>query len=119
VSVTAEIPKQDWARFLEDFSRRHQGWLVRIDDELPDKKTSPEGLPLEAVIRQLDGEADTLSVVVRQEGRPQGHLLHTISAPAALQIEDRESGQEKRLLVRSAEDRRTVVSLRRVVLPPV
>jgi hypothetical protein len=118
--TSTEIPKQDWGRFLDDFSRRHQGWLVKIEGELTDRgEASPQDLPLEAVTRQLDGQQDALAVVMRQEGRPQAHLIHSVGAPSALQVEEHDSGAEKRLLVRSAKGRTTVVRLHRAILPPV
>lgn len=45
--VEKEIERNDWGRFLEEFTLAHDQWLVSVDDE-------GEALPLEGLIARDD-----------------------------------------------------------------
>jgi hypothetical protein len=65
-----EIPRQEWARALEQFSRRHRGWLASV--------ANAAQAPLGSV--EMDGE--TLVICLR------GAAALRIEAPTALRMDD-------------------------------
>jgi hypothetical protein len=120
VTASTEIPAQEWSRFLEEFSRRHQGWLVYVEGDgtdLPPEVGTLKDPQLEAITAQLSGKDSAISVVVRTKRVPPGHTLYSIPSPSSLRVEEHGNGTEKRLIIGS-QDHRRCIRLRQVVRPP-
>lgn len=117
ITVKTEIPHREWSVFLENFSREHQGWLVRIEPRGAGSSNTAQfnGLPLEALTIQLDGDEETVSVMVRNDKTAHRHTLHTIAHPKRIQVEEPAGTNDKRVHVDSREAR-TVVALQAVPL---
>jgi hypothetical protein len=113
VTASTEIPTQEWSHFLEEFSRRHQGWLVDLEGDGTETLADHE---LEAITAQLSGKEPAFSVVVRNRRLPPGHSIYSIPTASMLRVEDG-NGTEKRLIIESP-DRRWCIRLRQVVRPP-
>jgi hypothetical protein len=115
--AAVEIAKKDWDRFLEEFSHRHQGWLVEVQPVPSGEMQNLQALPLEAMSRHVNGEEEAFVIFVQNQDLPHGHLVRSIPEPSRLEVEDRGGGDEKTLRVTSANGS-TVVRLQRVIRPP-
>jgi hypothetical protein len=80
---TVEVPQKDWARTLNEFSARHQGWLVSLDVIGPTLGVQPQirgGVTAESGLR---GSAITISAA-RFDGE---QITHLIPSAARVRIE--------------------------------
>ncbi|MBC8102326.1 MAG: DUF5335 family protein [Cytophagales bacterium] len=85
--ATHEIPQSDWEKYLSDFSERHRGALVTIEDV--DPMSSPvietRDLPFVSIGYDADGAdgAGIIELVLGATGGGHGKT-HAIPAPKAV-----------------------------------
>jgi hypothetical protein len=114
-----EIPRKQWSKFLEEFTKDHQGWLTTVEKHGADSGALTEAveLPLEGIMLNLKGRQEALSLVVGKKDLPHGHLLHSIETVSEIKLEESSPDADKALHVRSTDGRTTIVRFRRVVTP--
>lgn len=98
-----EIPRDQWARFFDDLSRRFEGRPVTIEAYQSDTGAQDEVLELPLVGISADRKgtrAGTIEVIVGT--RPDDHLTHTISAPTRVRIQEGPGGAPAALEIGSA-----------------
>ena len=113
-----EIPREEWAEFLDSFSRQHEGWLVTVEvlgAEIG-AQVEAEGKPLAGITAELKGGGeDSISISVGLTAAER--VTHHIGAPRHLRIEQAENGADMALQIESAEGVTTLVRLRSAMLP--
>ena len=114
--VTREIPREEWPRFFDEFSRRHRGWLVSIEI------FGALGAQVEANQRPLNGivaeERKGSFVIEILTGSALGETLtHTVARPTRVQVEETGEGAEAAVQIESKDEGRTLVRFRAVALP--
>ena len=80
--ATHDIPRENWATFLDEFSRTHTGALVTVEtvDAQSDPRIEAKALPLGGLtFENKDGEGDTISLLLGAETADQ--MTHTITGP--------------------------------------
>src|ERR1051326_9326395 len=84
-----EIPHADWSRFVREFSRDHQGWLIEIEQRGAETGTHADvqASPLEGLTLHLDGSDEVLSIIGRGEDGPHKHLLYSVASPVRITLE--------------------------------
>jgi hypothetical protein len=108
VVSTLEIPRESWGKFLETFSRRHQGWFIRL--ETSDRVTgedvfSPETL-LESVELDLEDEkSPRINVIARLDNKVFKHILFL---PSRLILEWADHDRELSLHVTTVNTETTI-----------
>lgn len=109
-----EIPYPEWRRFFQDFSRSHQGWLVRIAERGADAGIldKAQDLPLIDVTLHLEGPEQTVSITVRKDPFPHGQFIHCVASPMRVTLEENGEHQDAKLHIASASDVATVVAFR-------
>ena len=78
--MTLDIPREKWAQFFSDLSKRRFGWTTRIEvmnDEIGDQVLS-ENLPLNGITFEQTGDETTIEIAV---GENMTHQSHTIVNP--------------------------------------
>jgi hypothetical protein len=113
-----EIPREEWAEFLDSFSRQHEGWLVTVEvlGEEIGAQVEAKGKPLEGITAELKGGGDD-SITITMGLAPAEHVTHNITAPTHVRIEQAENGADMALQIESAEGATTLVRLRSAMLP--
>lgn len=91
---TLEIPKEKWADFLNDLSRRRFGWEAKVEVLSPDvgDQLLAGGLPLNGVtLEEKDGAA---SIDISVGETPDQHQTHRLAEPVAVRflLADRPEG---------------------------
>ncbi len=92
--MTLDIPKEKWAQFFSDLSKRRFGWTTRIEvmnDAIGDQVLS-ENLPLNGITAEQNGDDTTIEIAV---GVNTTHQSHTIVNPIKvgfLGIDERAGG---------------------------
>ncbi len=115
--MTSEIPRQEWGRFLDEFSRRHAGWLVTIERSDPGK--SPQALardvPLAGITAEFHGDHPRAIEIIA--GPRDGEINHRIAEPTRLSLSRTPEGADESIEAESADQTRTLVRFRSAVLP--
>ena len=115
---TEDIPRTEWAPFLDAFSRQHEGWLTTIE-----VVTSGLGAHREVRDKPLTGitedrkRGDAASVTVSAGERPEDHVTHVIERPSRVALELTEEGAHKGLRIESENGEMTLVLFRAPALP--
>ena len=112
------IPSEEWKDFLEAFSRRHQGWLVRI--EIYDLETGEDvGSPFWPLHRvELDTEDPNnlrINVTVDSDRKLIKHILFR---PCRVTLQLAADGADESLNIQSLNTS-TTIRFRAAVVPDV
>jgi hypothetical protein len=112
---TSEIVQGEWKAFFDSFSRRHAGWLVRLDVLGSEVGAQHEVVdsPLMGITSDVPGQR-TVHVHV---GRGTEHVTHTINDVANVRLEQSDEGADAALQIESADGTTTLLQFRSVVLP--
>ena len=92
--MTLDIPKEKWAQFFSDLSKRRFGWTTKIEvmnDSIGDQVLS-ENLPLNGITSEQIGDETTIEIAV---GANTTHQSHTIVNPGKvgfLGVDERAGG---------------------------
>ena len=113
-----EIPREEWAEFLDSFSRQHEGWLVTVEVLGADigAQVEAEEKPLGGITAELkEGGQRSISITVGRT--PEEHVTHNITSPTHVRLEQAESGANMALQIESSDGATTLVRLRSAMLP--
>jgi len=110
------IPLEEWKEYLEAFSRRHQGWLVRIEihDLQTGEDVGSQFWPLHSV--ELDTEdANNMRINVTVDS---DHKLikHVLFRPCRVALQLAPDGADESLNIQSLNTS-TTIRFRAAVLP--
>ncbi len=115
---TQEIPRQEWNKFFDSFSRQHQGWLATLEifgAEIGAQQEAHE-LPLEGVsIASGTNEPEAIAISIGKS--PENHLSHTIVKPARVWLEQTDEGANAALEIESEDETKTLLRFRSPVPP--
>ena len=81
--MTLNLPKEKWAQFFDDLSKRRFGWTTKIEvmnDSIGDQVLS-ENLPLNGITVEQKGDQSTIEISV---GEDTTHQSHTIVNPTKI-----------------------------------
>ena len=106
------VPRTEWYRFFDGFSRRHEGALatVRVLDPRLGSQIEARDLPLEGIVSCADARGP-ISIHLGRSG--DRNLEHEIASPRQIWVELSELGAEEAIAVISEDGTRTIVELAR------
>jgi hypothetical protein len=110
---TQEIPREKWTKFLDTFSRQHEGWLVTLEVLAADIGAQQEAsnLPLEGITAtSTDDESQSIAINVGKTS--EDHVTHTITEPTRIWLEQTSEGANAALEIESADDVKTLLRFR-------
>jgi hypothetical protein len=111
-----EIPREQWISFLDDFSKRHAGWVVTMEvlgSDLGDQEESAV-LPLVGISADVKDGENRIEVMVG--GRPDANLTHIIDGAKRVLLTQSEAEQHDAVEIESDDGTRTLLHFRYV--PP-
>jgi hypothetical protein len=111
------IPREEWLRALNGFTRCHDGWLVSLDI-IPPQGTPQrefENLPLLGVSTDRLDHDGTLAISVSRSRSE--HLTHIVHSVERLSIERTAAGADAALWIDAQDGTRTVLRFRVAALP--
>lgn len=111
-TITREIPRGEWIEFFEDFSRRHRGWIVTLQESGGDIGIQEETfrLPLVAITADLKDHENRLAVILG--GKPDADMNHFIDRPVRVWARSADLEQYDALEVESEGGRKTRLQFR-------
>jgi len=109
------IPQRYWAAFLRSFSRKHRGWLVRMetDGHAGEAGVRARDIALTSIALEPKPPDGEISILL---GGP-GGLTHWIDRPEAIELEENEEGADRALAIRSDDGSKTVLRFGSAALP--
>ena len=106
------VPRSEWFRFFDAFSRRHQGWATTVSVLSPKLGSQVEArdMPLEGIVVSA-GATGSISLHLGS-APPRSNIEHEIEDPRQVWVELSEEGAEEALDVESQDGTKTVIHLR-------
>lgn len=115
---TKQIPKEEWGRFFDNFSRRHEGWLVTLEilgAEIGAQVEARE-LPLEGIVDEWD-EIKGNEIMIMVGTKPDDHVTHTIGNATQVSLEQSDGGADVALAIGSADGTTALLRFTSPMLP--
>jgi hypothetical protein len=112
---TKEIQKNEWPKFFDNFSSKHQGWSVTLEifgTELGAQVQERE-LALVGIVDEWD-EIHGNRIVIMFGEKPDDHVTHSIEGATEVSLEQTEGGEDVALAIKSADG---VMALLRFLSP--
>ena len=115
---TLDIPRAEWAPFLDTFSRQHERWLTTVE-----VVTAGLGVHREVRDKPLTGISEdrrrdgATSISISAGERPEDHVTHVISRPSRVALELTDEGAHKGLRIESEDGETSLVLFRSPALP--
>ncbi len=105
-----EIPRQDWIRFCNDYSRDHEGWMATVEVKGGDVGDHVEArdMPLRGVTFEEKG-TDKGSIQIYLDQGSNKNETHTISQPTHVFVNHDARGEQ--LEVHAADGTKTLLQL--------
>lgn len=115
---TREIPKNEWTKFFDSFSRKHEGWLVNLEIFGPEigAQVEQQHLALEGITDEWD-EVGGNTIMIMTGAKPDDHITHSITHPTAVSLEQTDEGADAALAIKSNDGTTTLLRFRSAVLP--
>lgn len=111
-----QVPRSEWFRFFEEFSRRHDGWLVTVRVLHPSVGSQVEArdLPLAGIVSRADASGP---ISLHLGTTVERNIEHEILSPRQVWVEISDRGAEEALGVVSEDGTKTIVEFRARALP--
>lgn len=113
---TTEIPREQWASRLTEFTVVHDGWLVSLDVFGGELGAQHEivNLPLIGVAAERSGSEDRVAISVARA--PGEHFTHVVHGVTRIWLQS-ENAADAAIELESSDGLRTVLRLRVAALP--
>jgi hypothetical protein len=115
---TQEIPKNEWIEFFDNFSRRHEGWLVSLEVFGPEigAQVEERELALEGITHEW-AETEGKTITIMTGVKPDDHITHSVTSPTSVSLEQTDEGADAALAIKSGDGLTTLLRFRSAVLP--
>jgi len=114
--VTREIPPGEWKEFFDEFTRRHEGWLVTVENfgELGAQVAAHER-PLKGIF--AEGRTGSPAIEILTGDSPDETLTHVVAHPSRVRVEETAEGAESAVEIQSRDEGTTLIRFRATALP--
>jgi hypothetical protein len=111
-----QVPRSEWSGFFQEFSRRHDGWLVTVRVLHPKIGSQVEvrDLPLEGIVSRADARGP---ISLHLGATAERNVEHEIPSPREVWVEISDRGAEEALEVLSDDGTKTILEFRVPALP--
>jgi hypothetical protein len=116
--ITREIPKNEWPTFFDNFSRKHEGWLVDLEILGPHIGAQVEGrdLTLEGITDECD-DAVGNTIIIMTGLKREEHITHSVTRPTEVNVEQTDDGADATLAIKSEDGTIALLRFRSPMLP--
>ena len=112
--LSREIPREQWIRFFDDFSKQHEGWIVTwevLGSDIGDQEKTKR-LPLVGITADVKGDKPRIDVMVG--GRLDAHVSQIMEAPKRVWFKEPEEVGHEAIEVESEDGKVTLVTFSHV-----
>lgn len=114
--ATQQIPKRYWTTFLQSFSRKHTGWLVRLETRSPGATSETQAREIALTSITLEPKPpDGAEIAIMLSGA--GGLTHWVEQPEIIELEENQNGADHVLTIRSTDGLSTLLRFGATALP--
>lgn len=113
---TREIPREQWVKYFDDFSKKHEGWIVTLEalgSDLGDQEAAT-GLPLVGISADLKARENRVEIIIG--GRPDADVTHIINTPKRVWVKASKTPGDEAVEVESEDGTKMLVTFHHV--PP-
>ena len=110
---TQEIPRAEWRPFFDDFSLRHEGWIVNVEimgSDIGDQEQVRK--PLAGVMADLKDPIARIEISVGN--LLDGHMVHIIEAPERVWCKLPTIAGDEAIEIEDGDGRKTLVTFVRI-----
>jgi hypothetical protein len=111
---TREIPRDQWVKFFDDFSKNHEGWIVTLEvlgSDIGDQEEANR-LPLVGVGADVKAHENRVEIIVG--GRPDADVTRFIERPKRVWIKEPRMPGDESIEVESEDGIKTLLSFHHV-----
>lgn len=112
---TRDIPREQWIRFFDDFSKNHEGWVVTLEvmgSDIGDQEEA-SGLPLVGVSADVKAGENRVEIIVG--GRPDVDVTRFIDAPKNVWVKESSTPGDEAIEIESEDGTKTLLNFHRVL----
>lgn len=115
--ITQQIPQNEWPAFFDNFSRKHEGWLVKLQILGSDigAQVQEHDLALEGITNERNETG--ISVIIMTGSKPDDHITHLIHNPQEVSLEQSDERADVALSIKSADGNTALLQFRVATLP--
>lgn len=115
---TKQIPKNEWPKFFDSFSRQHEGWLVTLEIFATEigAQVEEHELTFEGIVDERDGGSGN-QIIIMLGAAPDDHITHTVTGPTNVSLEQTEEGADVGLAITSEAGPVALLRFRSAMLP--
>jgi hypothetical protein len=107
---TREIPRDQWVKFFDDFSRRYKGWIVTLEvigSDIGDQEEA-NGLPLVGISADLKDRENRIVIIVG--GQPDADVTCVIENPKRVWLKEHRVVGDEAVDIESEGGNKTLLS---------
>jgi hypothetical protein len=116
---TKEIPREEWRKFFDEFSRQHRGWITTVEvvgGDIGDQEETTR-LPLAGISAEVKASKTTIEIIVGERSvEPETRVTRIIQAPKRVWFKPPEQPGDEAVEIESEDGRKTLVIFARI--PP-
>src|SRR5215813_1957463 len=112
---TKEIPREQWIKYFDNFSKSHEGWIVTLEilgSDLGDQEEA-SGLPLVGVSADVKARENRIEIIVG--GRPDVDVTRFIDTPKSVWVKESSMPGDEAIEIESADGTKTLLNFHRVL----
>ena len=111
---TREIAREQWNRYFDDFSKRHEGWIVTLEvigADIGDQEEA-NGLPLVGISADLKDREDRLEIITG--GKTNEDVTRFVDTPKHVWVKESKTPGDEAVEIESEDGTRTLLTFQHI-----
>jgi uncharacterized protein DUF5335 len=111
---TREIPREQWTRYFDNFSKNHEGWIVTLEvvgSDIGDQE-EVNRLPLVGISADVKAHENRIEIIVG--GRPDAGVTRFIESPKHVWVKEPRMPGDEVIEVESEDGIKTLLNFNHV-----
>ena len=111
---TRDIPREQWVRFFDDFSKNHEGWIVTLEvlgADIGDQEEA-NNLPLVGISADVKARENRVEIIVG--GRPDVDVTRSIERPKHIWVKEPRLPGDEAIEIESEDGIKTILNFHRI-----
>lgn len=111
---TRDIPREQWIRFFDDFSKNHEGWIVTLEVlglDIGDQEEA-NNLPLVGISADVKARENRVEIIIG--GRPDVDVTRFIERPKHIWVKEPRVPGDEAMEIESEDGIKTILNFHRI-----
>jgi hypothetical protein len=111
---TRDIPREQWIRFFDDFSKNHEGWIVTMEvlgADIGDQEEA-NNLPLVGISADVKARENRVEIIIG--GRPDVDVTRFIERPKHIWVKEPRVPGDEAMEIESEDGIKTILNFHRI-----